>query len=84
MAGDVERAQDTCDRWTCGCSRGCRVSTVAGKRRIDRQALGASTSAAEVNVVTHPGYTEKVKDRHIAFLNDHEKGSGYVQENLCM
>ena len=28
--------------------------------RVDRQQLGASLSAAEVNLVTHPGYTEKV------------------------
>ena len=28
--------------------------------RVDRQQLGASLSAAQVNLVTHPGYTEKV------------------------
>ena len=33
-----------------------------------------------VNIVTHPGYTEK--DRRVALLNDYETGSAYVQDNL--
>ena len=52
----------------------------SSSRRIDRQALGASTSAAEVNVVTHPGYTER--DRRVALLKDHEAGRAYLQEHL--
>ena len=52
----------------------------SSSRRIDRQALGASTSAAEVNVVTHPGYT--AKDRRIALLKDHEAGQAYLCDHL--
>ena len=55
-------------------------AAAAGKRRVDRQALGASTSAAEVNIVTHPGYTER--DRRIALLNDDEKGRTYLRDNI--
>ena len=55
-------------------------------RRVDRQKLGASTSAAEVNIVTYPqrggdtGYTER--DRQVALLNDHELGSAYLRNNI--
>ena len=50
------------------------------KRRANRDALSASTSAALVNVVTHPGYTEK--DRRTALLKDHELGADYVLDNI--
>lgn len=49
-----------------------------GKRRVDRQALAASTSAAESNVVTHPGYSEA--DRRIALLG--ESGEQYLAKNM--
>ena len=48
--------------------------------RLDRQQLGASTSAAQVNVVTHSNYTEK--DRRIALLKDNEMGAAYIKDNL--
>ena len=61
-----------------------RASTDAaptlGARRFDRQAIGASTSAAVVNIVTHSGYTET--DRRVAQLNDHEMGRVYLLDNL--
>ena len=61
-----------------------RASTSAapavGARRFDRKAIGESTSAAVVNVVTHSGYTET--DRRVAQLNDHEMGRVYLLDNL--
>ena len=50
----------------------------AAGRRHDRQALGASTSAAAVNLVTHPGYTEI--DRRLALAG--EKGCSYVADHI--
>ena len=58
-----------------------RTDAAAGaSRRIDRQALGASTSAADVNVVLHSGYT--AADQRAALLGDHERGQAYLQKNL--
>ena len=56
------------------------TSQGADTRRVDRQELSSSTSAAEVNIVTHPGYTEK--DRRIAKLRDHALGTAYLTSNL--
>ena len=49
-------------------------------RRVDREALSASTSAAEVNVVIHPGYTDK--DARVAQLQGHEEGIAYLRDHL--
>ena len=46
-------------------------------RKHDRQYLAQSMSAAEVNLVTHPGYTEA--DRKVAFLKE---GEDYITQNL--
>jgi len=53
----------------------------AGKKRVDRQRLGASTSAAHVNVVTHPGYSEA--DQRVALLQG-ESGQQYISQNLTV
>ena len=53
----------------------------AGKKRVDRQQLGASTSAAHVNVVTHPGYSEA--DQRVALLQG-ESGQQYISQNLTV
>ena len=50
-----------------------------GRRRVNVEALSASTSAAEVNIVTHSRYSEA--DRRTAFLKDASKGQEYITAN---
>ena len=44
------------------------------------EALSASTSAADVNIVTNPNYTEA--DRRVAMLTDASRARGYLQDNF--
>ena len=50
------------------------------RRRYDLERLSKSTSAAEVNIVTHPGYSEQA--RRVAHLNDSEKGKAHLVAEL--
>ena len=48
--------------------------------RLNRQQIGDSNSAVEVNVVLNPHYTEK--DQRVALLKDRKMGAAYVKDNL--
>ena len=54
------------------------VTAAHCRMHVHRQVLGASTSAAESNVVTHPGYSDV--DRRIASIG--EGGAQYLADNI--